>query len=136
MNPFNFTPLYLMLVISCELIAQQPTSLKESEEKLVTGDKHKINFFIISRPRKLDPGAYFQIMRTGVRNLTRRKKFRAIVANSSKAMAAKVIRRLKKHNASINHLWFDSHGYYAKGYSSFSMGKDEFNYANITDSSH
>ena len=125
-----------MLLISCSLFAQQPKSSKEREGKVHPEDRHKINFFIISKPRKLDPGAYFQIMRTGVRNLTRRKKFRAIVANSSEEMAAKVIRRLKKNNASINHLWFDSHGYYAKGYSSFSIGKDEFNYTNITDSIH
>ena len=76
---------------------------------------------------------YFQIARTSIRNLTRRKKFRAIVAGSSKEMAEKVIRKLKKHNATINHLWFDSHGHYAQGYSSFSIGVDDFSYHNIKD---
>lgn len=51
-------------------------------------------------------------------------------------MADRVEYRLKKYNAAIGSIWFDSHGAYKKGYSFFTIGHDEFSYGNITDAAH
>lgn len=41
---------------------------------------------------------------------------------------------LDKKGAMIGSLWFDTHGRYANGYSSFILGQDEFSYKTIHDS--
>jgi hypothetical protein len=61
---------------------------------------------------------------------------RVIVASKSEFAAAKVEKLLRKHHAMIGNLWFDSHGLYKNGFSSFTIGNENFNYANINDSSH
>ena len=134
MHNYILLPVIFQLLFSFDCIAGDSLMVKHPGVDSAGANSHRMNIFIISKPRKFDPGMYFQIIRTGIRNMTRRKKFRAIVAGSSQQMAEKVIRKLKKHNAAINHLWFDSHGYYAKGYSSFSIGTDEYSYHNIRDS--
>ena len=61
-------------------------------------------------------------------------RFVCIVASSSEQMASKIKFRLNKYNAQIGNIWFDSHGSIKKGYSFFTVGKDEFSYKNINDS--
>ena len=115
MRKFLIIPMVSTLLISLELIARNAGVSDRGDHDSTSARKHKMNFFIISKPKKPDPGMYFQIVRTQIRNLTKKKKFSAIVVGSSSEMSEKVIRRIKKHNAVISNLWFDSHGYYAKG---------------------
>ena len=49
-------------------------------------------------------------------------------------MCEKVNYRLRKYNARIGTIWFDSHGMYKKGYSLFFIGKDEYSYNTLKDS--
>src|SRR4051812_21326287 len=50
-------------------------------------------------------------------------------------LAGIIEKRIKKSgDKKIGNIWFDSHGHYANGYSSFSIGRDEFNFVNIKDS--
>src|SRR4030095_13481550 len=65
--------------------------------------------------------------------MTRRHKFIVIVATSAKEARDKMEDHLQKKNAMIGSLWFDTHGRYANGYSSFILGKDEFSYKTVTD---
>jgi hypothetical protein len=75
-------------------------------------------------------------MRARKQGMTRRHKFIVIVAGSSKEVKEKIEDYLQKKNALIGSLWFDTHGHYANGYSSFILGRDEFNYRTIKDTGH
>jgi hypothetical protein len=61
---------------------------------------------------------------------------RVVVADKSEYAASRIEKLLKKHHAVIGNLWFDSHGLYKNGFSSFSIGIDNFNYKNINDTAH
>jgi hypothetical protein len=65
--------------------------------------------------------------------MTRRDKFIVIIAASAEQARNKMEDHLQKKNAMIGSLWFDTHGRYANGYSSFILGKDEFSYKTIND---
>src|ERR1700744_5767194 len=69
--------------------------------------REKLNFFIVSRPKKgkLDAASRFNIVRTRVREFCYPNKFVAIVAYSADQMERKVIRRLNRRHAEIGTLW-------------------------------
>jgi hypothetical protein len=73
------------------------------------------------------------VLRARKKGMTRRDKFVVIVATSAKEARNKMEDHLQKKNAMIGSLWFDTHGRYANGYSSFILGKDEFSYKTIND---
>jgi len=94
----------------------------------------KLNFFIISKPKKLiDPATRYNMLRGKLRAFLKPQEFICIVASSTEEMKNKVLKALEKNNATIGSIWFDSHGNYRKGYSLFTIGKDEINYHNIND---
>ena len=62
------------------------------------------------------------------------KKFHFIVVTSDEEAVKKIKRILDRHHGMIGSLWFDSHGLYKQGYSSFHIGSNEFSYKNINDS--
>jgi hypothetical protein len=97
--------------------------------------KQHLNFFIVSKRKKgkLDPASRFDVLRAKTKSFFRPKRFAAIVAKDASQMAAKVLYHLRKYNAMIGTIWFDSHGMYKKGYSLFFIGHDEYNYQNISD---
>jgi hypothetical protein len=84
---------------------------------------------------KLDPATRFNVLRTKIRSLFRPKNFVAIIAGDAEQASAKIIYRLKKYDATIGTIWFDSHGAYKKGYSLFYIGHDEINHRKLRDSS-
>lgn len=93
----------------------------------------RMNFYVVNKPKKLDLYSRLVIIRARKRAMSRREKFIVLVASSSKAVRDRIEYQLKKKNAVIGSLWFDSHGHYKNGYSSFSLGKEEFSYKTITD---
>jgi hypothetical protein len=119
----------------CQL-QDNPPADKREKEIAPTVEKRKLNFFIISKPKKgkFDLASRFNILRGKLKSLFRKKKFVAIVAKDAKEASAKVQYRLKKYNARIGTLWFDSHGMYKKGYSLFFIGNDEISYHTLKDS--
>jgi hypothetical protein len=62
------------------------------------------------------------------------KKFHFLVAGSDEEAVKKMIAILEACHGKIGTLWFDSHGLYKQGYSSFHIGNQEFSYKNIRDS--
>lgn len=110
--------------------------LQKKKEIASTEKKKKLNFFIISKPKKgqLDLAARFNIFRGKLKSLFRKKKFVAIVAKDTRQAVASIQYRLQKYDASIGTLWFDSHGMYKKGYSLFFIGKDEVSFKTLKDS--
>jgi hypothetical protein len=119
----------------CQLQANASLNEPEREARAISQQK-KLNFFIVSKRHKgkIDPASRFNIFRTKLKSLFRRKKFVAIVAKNAQEASAKVQLRLNKFNAKIGTIWFDSHGMYKKGYSLFFIGTDEYNYKTLNDS--
>ncbi|MES1214644.1 MAG: hypothetical protein ABUT20_03925 [Bacteroidota bacterium] len=107
-----------------------------SADETLISQKKKLNFFIVSKRHKgkLDLASRFNVLRTKLKSLFRRKKFVSIVAGSAQQASSKMQYRLKKYNARIGTLWFDSHGMYKKGYSLFFIGHDEYSYKSLKDS--
>lgn len=105
------------------------------EELETPAAKKHLNFFVVSRRKKgsLDLASRFNVFRTKLKSVFRRKKFVAIVARDGRQMSAKVRYRLQKFNARIGTIWFDSHGMYKKGYSLFLIGRDEYSYRTMQD---
>ncbi len=98
--------------------------------------KHRINFYVVNKPKTLDLFSRLVIWRARIRGMSRRNKFIVVVSRSSKEASEKILDYLNKKNALIGSLWFDSHGHYANGYSSFSLGNDQFSYKTIHDTSY
>ncbi|MFL5738837.1 MAG: hypothetical protein ACJ75B_01360 [Flavisolibacter sp.] len=123
----NLTALLIATLLSLPSLAGDSTESNHA--------KPVLNFFIISKPKKGKPdlASRFNILRTGVRAFFHSNHFVSIVASSSEDMSKKVLRKIKRKNACIGTLWFDSHGVYKKAHSLFMVGRDEFNYLNIGD---
>lgn len=95
----------------------------------------RVNFYVVNKPKTVDLFSRLVVLRARKRGMTRRDKFIVIVATSAKEARDKMEDHLQKKNAMIGSLWFDTHGHYANGYSSFILGKDEFSYKTINDTS-
>ena len=124
---------------SIATFAQDRQAINASEQQTIAlaEQKQKLNFFVVSKRKKgkLDPATSFNILRTKIKSLWRPKNFVAIIAGDAGQASAKIIHRLKKYNANIGTVWFDSHGLYKKGYSLFFIGHDEISFKKLKDSS-
>jgi hypothetical protein len=98
--------------------------------------KTRLNIYVISKSEKFELFPFTVKLRAFAKSIFSRKRMRVIVASKSEYAAAKVETLMKKHHAFIGSLWFDSHGLYKNGFSSFSIGADNFNYKNIGDTAH
>ena len=141
MQTTSFLAILLVgLFTSVTSFCQYEANISEVETNIDTASssgKTKMNFFIISKPQKgkIDLASRFNILRTKLKGLFRKKKFVAVVAKNAGHASKKVLRKLKKSDATIGTLWFDSHGMYKKGYSLFFIGTDEISYYTLKDSS-
>ncbi|HWC52485.1 MAG TPA: hypothetical protein VG676_02790 [Chitinophagaceae bacterium] len=138
MKPIITIILISLLFCSNSLFAQIAGSDSYEKDFESTGTtpaafKKHLNFFIVSTPKKkrLDLASRFDILRGKIKSLLRKKKFVSIIARDLQTAEKKIQYRLKKFNAGIGTLWFDSHGTYKTGYSVFYIGKDELNYQSI-----
>ncbi|MGC4104669.1 hypothetical protein [Ferruginibacter sp.] len=62
------------------------------------------------------------------------KNFHFLNVSSDEEAVTKIKAILLKDSGMIGSMWFDSHGLYKQGYSSFHIGNNEFSYKNIHDS--
>ncbi|HWI91243.1 MAG TPA: hypothetical protein VNT20_08200 [Flavisolibacter sp.] len=139
MTTFKLIALIASL-FSLSASAQGDPSNKPSQTSAVTtldkqSSSRRINFYVVNKPKTLDLYSRLVIMRAKHRASTRKEKFIVIVASSSSELKNKVIDHLQKRDAMIGSLWFDSHGKYKNGYSSFVIGNEEFSYKTIRDTS-
>ena len=138
MKAIKLTVFISCLALSPATFAQigSPTSLlvADSEHSNTPHSfQRRVNFYVVNKPKTLDLFSRLVIVRARKRGMTRRHKFIVVVANSSKEARDKIEDYLLKKNAVIGSLWFDTHGHYKNGYSSFVLGKDEFSYKTIND---
>jgi hypothetical protein len=123
------------LGLSFHLTAQTANSTENiSDNRVASPSQHRINFYVVNKPRTFDLFSKLVIVRARKKGMTRGNKFIVIVARSAQEVKAKMLDYLDKKNAMIGSLWFDTHGRYANGYSSFILGQDEFSYKTIHDS--
>lgn len=108
----------------------QANKTDSSSEKI---SQRRVNFYVVNKPKTLDLFSRLVVLRARKKGMTRRHKFIVIVAISAKEARDKMEDHLQKKDAMIGSLWFDTHGRYANGYSSFILGKDEFSYKTIND---
>lgn len=101
-----------------------------------TAVKTRMNIYIISKDKKFELLPFTVKTRAFIKSIFSKKRMRVIVASKSEFAYYKVEKLLKKHDAVIGNLWFDSHGLYKNGFSSFSIGEDNFSYKNINDTLH
>lgn len=137
MTTFKLIP-FIVCFFSFSAFGQNDSSNKDLDVRNIASPDRilsvrRINFYVVNKPRTLDLYSRFVIIRAKHRASTRKEKFIVIVASSTKEVKDKVIENLKKRNAIIGSLWFDSHGHYKNGYSSFSIGDEEFSYKTIRD---
>lgn len=133
----------LTALIACffsfSAFGQDDSSNKVLETHSAMPDKtiltRRINFYVVNKPKTLDLYSRLVIIRAKHRASTRKEKFIVVVVSSTDQVRNKIIDILQKRNAMIGSLWFDSHGHYKNGYSSFSIGNEEFSYKTIRDTS-
>jgi hypothetical protein len=139
MKPTTTTLALIFCSSSITAFAQESDAIYAPERKTIssTEQKQKLNFFVVSKRKKgkLDPATSFNVLRTKIKSLWRPKNFVAIIAADADQASAKILHRLKKYNANIGTVWFDSHGLYKKGYSLFYIGHDEISFKKLKDSS-
>lgn len=139
MKPHHlFTTLVICFMVSYQGIAQFNTDVEPAHANKFSGTdaKKKLNFFIVSKRKKgkLDLATRYNVLRTKIKSFFRPKSFVAIVASNTEKASSKILHRLKKYNALIGTLWFDSHGAYKKGYSFYMIGHDEISTKTLQDS--
>lgn len=127
---------YLLPIFIIILIALNANSQVANSTQPLSPKQKRMNIYIISKDEKKEILPFTVKVRAVLKSLFSKKRMRVIVASKSEFAAAKVEKLLHKHHAMIGNLWFDSHGLYKNGFSSFTIGKENFNYANINDSSH
>ncbi len=90
------------------------------------------NFYITGKDKGFHFSSVFVKAQAYVHDVTG-KKFHYLAVTSDEEAVIKMKKILEKHHAKIGSLWFDSHGLYKQGYSSFHVGDKEFSFKNITD---
>jgi hypothetical protein len=132
----SFGLVLLSLLITTRVWSQNDSMVQTStlEPDSVT---NRVNFYIFTKDpvHKVDWFGFTVKMRAGIRSLFHSKKLYVIRAKSAEQIGRKIEEILDENNARIGTIWFDSHGAYRRGYSSVNIGKDEFSFKNINDTS-
>lgn len=97
-----------------------------------SAQQQRHNFYITGKDKGFHFSSVFVKAQAYVHDVTG-KKFHYIAVASDKEAVIKMKNFLEEHDAKIGSLWFDSHGLYKQGYSSFRIGNNEFSFKNITD---
>ncbi len=129
MKRFLYTIPVLFVIVNAMAQSPHTTITKPCTQKY-------LNVYVVSKGAKFEFLPFTVTARAYAKSIFSKKRMRVIIANKSEIAAAKIDHLMKKHHALIANLWFDSHGLYKNGFSSFSIGQDNFNYKNINDSLH
>jgi hypothetical protein len=139
MKPINYLFAFAVILETNDKVSAQQNALlpepPETGEKSLS-QKKQLNFFVVTKRKKgkIDPATRFNVLRTKLKGLLKKEKFMSVVARSGEKMSGRILHHLRKHNARIGTIWFDSHGMYKKGYSLFFIGHDEYSYKTLKDS--
>jgi hypothetical protein len=98
----------------------------------IINDTSRINIMVANTVRDFDLYTKTLFLRAKIKSIFSKGKFVVVSARSSEDMFRKISSLLQKKTM-LGTLWFDSHGYYKNGYSSFSIGHEEFSFRTIKD---
>lgn len=119
--------LLLFIFMTTEAFAQTGSSSTPNK---------RMNVYVISKSEKFEFLPYTVKIRAYIKSIFKPKRMRVIMASNAGMAYNKIEKLMKKRHAVIGNLWFDSHGLYKNGFSSFSIGEDNFNFKNINDTAH
>jgi hypothetical protein len=122
----------MRLLIICSLVFLLQT-ICYAQAGHTPDSNRRLNIYVVNKIEGIDFYSRTVLWRAQLRSVFKRN-FSVVVAHSSENMANKVKKLLARHNAMIGTLWFDSHGKYVNGYSSFRLGDEEFSFKTIKDS--
>lgn len=125
--------LSVCILITCTTAIAK--SNPDSSEKQLSYQK-AINIYIISKDIYFDFTNQIIVWQAKIASFLHGKKLKIIEATSTDDAEKKIALLVQKHHYTISNLWFDSHGKFRKGYSSFMLGSDEYDYKNIGDPDH
>ncbi|MDB5223488.1 MAG: hypothetical protein JWN83_2155 [Chitinophagaceae bacterium] len=129
--------IFILLLFHCAAFSRMAVdSIKYNYNSEAYYKKTGINIYIISKDKYFNFTSRIIVWQTKLVALFHSKKMKVIFATSTADAGEKIAALVQKHNYTINNLWFDSHGKYRKGYSSFMIGVDEYYYKNISDTNH
>lgn len=96
---------------------------------------NRINIYVFTNDlaHKIDWFGFTVKLRARIRRLFHPNKFYVINAKDVEQVERRIDEICDGKKARIGSLWFDSHGAFRKGYSSINIGKNEFNFKNIND---
>ncbi|MFI5131180.1 MAG: hypothetical protein ACHQFX_14355 [Chitinophagales bacterium] len=94
----------------------------------------RLNFVVSTKQKKFDAAPFSFQLQARIMRLFHKKELHLIIARSTEEAVNEIITILKKKNATIGNLWFDSHGHWQRRRSLFEVGEEEFNYQTIRDS--
>jgi len=125
---------FLFSVLATVQVSAQNNAEQKNEQANTV--KKTCNFYVFTQDasKKFDFLGTTALIRICIKSMLMKKKLYVIVARNSRQVAGKIISILNRQNGLIGNIWFDSHGLYKQGYSSFHIGSDEFSYKNIHDS--
>jgi hypothetical protein len=134
---FRFATLLIMAIFGFTYVHAQMPDNAQKDTLLQPAQVKRINFYIFTKDpaHKVDFFGFTVKLRAGLRSLFYANKLYVIRAKSADQVAGKLEEILVKEKAVIGSIWFDSHGAYRRGYSSINIGKDEFSFKNINDTS-
>jgi hypothetical protein len=128
--PVRFKPFYLfvlILFVALQTMAQNAFNNSGQPQR-------RLNFMVSPKQKKFDQAPFsFQLQAILMRKY-HKDDFYVIIPGSSKEMVKKITRILKRKNALIGNIWFDSHGHFQRRRSLFEIGEEEFNYKTVRDS--
>jgi hypothetical protein len=133
MKSASLLTMFLVIVASYSVAQTRYTPQDMPGSSISKTSQRRVNFYVVNKPKTVDLFSRLVVLRARKKGMTRREKFIVIVARSAKEARDKMEDHLLKKNAMIGSLWFDTHGRYANGYSSFILGKDEFSYKTVND---
>lgn len=136
MQAVKFVIGFFCFVFCCSTQASPQPAINASDTiSGISADeaKRRINFYVADKLKIYELFNRLVIWRARLHGMSRRDRLIIVLVRSSEEAKNKIIDYLRKKHGLIGSLWFDSHGYYANGYSSFTLGKDQFSYKTIND---
>lgn len=112
----------LALLFCCTLSAQD--HIKDASPKA-------LNIIIASRIRSFDFASISFQAQAGIQKIFHRRRLYLVYVHSIEEAATRIEQLMRKKNARIKNLWFDSHGHFGRRVSLFEVGRDEVNYQTI-----
>lgn len=124
LNPRKKIILAIAFLVLTQLAGAQDNAIKK-----------RCNFYVFTQDadKKFDLIGFTTLARIHLKCIIQQTPMYVIIARNSGQVAAKISSILESQHAGIGNIWFDSHGLYKQGYSSFHIGRDEFSYKNIND---